>query len=151
MHEMSHLQYLSKTCTSSSKVTLLNIRKGFVKVTFPSPLQYLNGSLSKSLRSFKIYFRTVKSTWPTREPMRGDLTRPIFHLLMLGKLGVARVSGYQHISIGNAKSPIWRFRPMRDPNSSGFALQWNIGFKLFVPNPSTCLKLPSPLLVKVLS
>ena len=59
MMEMSHLQYLSKTFTCSSKVTLPNIRKGLVKVTFPSHLQYLNGSLSKSLRSLKVYFRAV--------------------------------------------------------------------------------------------
>ena len=59
MHDMSHLQYLSKTCTCSSKVTLPNIMKGFVKVTFPSPLQNLEGPLSKSLRSLKIYFRAV--------------------------------------------------------------------------------------------
>ena len=57
--ERSPLQYLSKTFTHSSKVTLPNIRKGFVKVTFPSHLQYLNGSLSKSLRSLKVYFRAV--------------------------------------------------------------------------------------------
>ena len=57
--ERSPLQYLSKTFTHSSKVTLPNIRKGLVKVTFPSHLQYLNGSLSKSLRSLKVYFRAV--------------------------------------------------------------------------------------------
>ena len=71
--ERSPLQYLSKTFTHSSKVTLPNIRKGLVKVTFPSHLQYLNGSLSKSLRSLKVYFRAVKglltpkfdtATWP---------------------------------------------------------------------------------------
>ena len=59
MMERSPLQYLSKTFTRSSKVTLPNIRKGLVKVTFPSHLQYLNGSLSKSLRSLKVYFRAV--------------------------------------------------------------------------------------------
>ena len=57
--ERSPLQYLSKTFTRSSKVTLPNIRKGLVKVTFPSHLQYLNGSLSKSLRSLKVNFRAV--------------------------------------------------------------------------------------------
>ena len=61
--ERSPLQYLSKTFTCSSKVTLPNIRKGLVKVTFPSHLQYLNGSLSKSLRSLKVYFRTVNVGW----------------------------------------------------------------------------------------
>ena len=59
MMEMSPLQDLSKTFARSSKVTLPNIRKGLVKVTFPSHLQYLNGSLSKSLRSLKVYFRAV--------------------------------------------------------------------------------------------
>ena len=58
--ERSYLQYLSKTFTCSSKVTLPNISKGLVKVTFPSHLQYLNGSLSKSLRSLKVYFRAVR-------------------------------------------------------------------------------------------
>ena len=57
--ERSPLQYLSKTFTRSSKVTLPNIRKGLVKVTFPSHLQYPNGSLSKSLRSLKVYFCAV--------------------------------------------------------------------------------------------
>ena len=60
MMERSPLQYLSKTFTYLSKVTLPNIRKGLVKVTFPSHLQYLNGSLSKSLRSLKVYFRAVR-------------------------------------------------------------------------------------------
>ena len=59
MYDMSPLQYLSKTFTCSSKVTLTNIRKGLVKVTFASHLQYLNGSLSKSLRSLEVYFRAV--------------------------------------------------------------------------------------------
>ena len=57
--ERSHLQDLSKTFTRSSKMTLPHIRNGLVKVTFPSHLQYLNGSLSKSLRSLKVYFRAV--------------------------------------------------------------------------------------------
>ena len=57
--ERSPLKYLSKTFTRSSKVTLPKIRKGLVKVNFPSHLQYLNGSLSKSLRSLKVYFRAV--------------------------------------------------------------------------------------------
>ena len=46
----------------ASKVTLYKIRKGLVKVTFPSPFQYLNGSLSTPL-SYKI----GKSTIPTYE------------------------------------------------------------------------------------
>ena len=60
--ERSPLQYLSKTFTRSSKVTFPNIRKDLVKVTFPSHLLYLNGSLSKSLRSLKVYFRAVGVT-----------------------------------------------------------------------------------------
>ena len=43
---LSPLQYLSKTFTS--KVTLAKVRKGLVKVAFPSSLQYLNGSLFKT-------------------------------------------------------------------------------------------------------
>ena len=43
----------------SSKVTLSNIRRGLVKVTFPSPLQYLKGSLSKPLSSFNVCFNTA--------------------------------------------------------------------------------------------
>ena len=56
---MSPLPYLSKTFACSSKVTLPNIRKGLVKVTFPSPSQHRIGSLFKSLRSLKVYFRAV--------------------------------------------------------------------------------------------
>ena len=63
MHHMSHLQDLSKTFTCLSKVTLPNIKKGLVKVTFQSPFQYPNGSLSKSLWSLKVYFRAVFSEW----------------------------------------------------------------------------------------
>ena len=51
------LQYLSKTLTCSPKVTLSNIRKGLVNVYIPLPIQYLNGSLSKPLRTLKVYFR----------------------------------------------------------------------------------------------
>ena len=40
---------------------------------------------------------------------------------------------YQHVGIGNAKSLRLGggggVRPARDPNASGFALQWNIGLK----------------------
>ena len=39
--------YNSKTFTCSSKVTLPNIRKDLVNVTFPPSVQYLNDSLSK--------------------------------------------------------------------------------------------------------
>ena len=31
----------------------------------------------------------MKSTWPMQEPTRGDPMRPIFHMLVLGRLGVA--------------------------------------------------------------
>ena len=59
MYDIPPLQYLCKIFTCASKVTLSNIRKGFVKVTFPSPFQYLNSSLSKSLSTLNVYFRTV--------------------------------------------------------------------------------------------
>ena len=59
MYDTPPLQYFSKTFTCSSKVTLPNIRKGLVKVTFPLPFQYLNGSLSKSLSTLKVYFHAV--------------------------------------------------------------------------------------------
>ena len=49
MADVFLLQYLSKTLTHLSKVTLPNIGEGIEKVTFQSPLKYLNGSLSKSL------------------------------------------------------------------------------------------------------
>ena len=45
--------------TCSSEVTLPHIRKGLVNVTFPSPFQYFNGSLSKTLKFLKVYFRAV--------------------------------------------------------------------------------------------
>ena len=35
------------------------IRIGLVKVTFPSHLQHLNSSLSKSLNSLEVYFLAV--------------------------------------------------------------------------------------------
>ena len=58
MHLISPYQDLSKKFTS--KVTLSKIRNGLVKVTFPSPFQYLNGSLSKPLSS-----KIGKSAIPT--------------------------------------------------------------------------------------
>ena len=36
---------------------------------------------------------------------------------------------YQHVGILSTKSSRWGFNPTPDPNASGFALQWNIGFK----------------------
>ena len=59
MYDIPPLQYLSKTFTCLSKVTLPKIRKGFVKVIFPLPFEYLNGSLSKSLSTLKVYFHAV--------------------------------------------------------------------------------------------
>ena len=53
---MSPFQYLS--FYMFIKVTLPNIRKSLVNVSFPSPLQYLNGSLSKYLSS--VYFHAVQ-------------------------------------------------------------------------------------------
>ena len=70
--ERSPLQYISKTFTRSSKVTLPNIMKGLVKVTFPSHLQYLNGFISKSLRSLKVYFRSVESAADSRGDLCAD-------------------------------------------------------------------------------
>ena len=59
MYNISHLQYLSKKFTCTSKVTLFNIRKGLVMGTISSPLQQLNGSLSNPLRCLKVYFCSV--------------------------------------------------------------------------------------------
>ena len=56
MYDISPLQYLSKIFTCSSKVTVPHTRKGLVKVTFPSPLQYLNGSISETLGSLSFIF-----------------------------------------------------------------------------------------------
>ena len=56
MYDILPLQYLPKTFTCSSNVTLPNIRKGLVKVTFPLPLEYLNSSLFKTLN---VYFRAA--------------------------------------------------------------------------------------------
>ena len=36
---------------------------------------------------------------------------------------------YQHVGIGNAKSSRWGSNPKPGPNASGFASQWNIGFR----------------------
>ena len=71
----------------------------------------------------------------------GDPTQPIFHLLALGvgvggnaNLGVGvgananfSVFRYQHVVIPNIKLWWWGFKPMRGPNTNGFASQWNIG------------------------
>ena len=59
---MCMLYHLSNAFSCSSNVTLPKIRKGLVRVTFPSHLQYINGSLSKSLISLKVYFRAVVDT-----------------------------------------------------------------------------------------
>ena len=56
-NEISLFQYLSSAFTPN--ITLPNIRKGLVMMTFPSHSQYLNGSFSKGLRSLKVYLRAV--------------------------------------------------------------------------------------------
>ena len=45
------------------------------------------------------------------------------------RVGSARLFGYQHVGISNAKLSRWGSRPKQDPNASCFALQWNIGFR----------------------
>ena len=45
-------------------------------------------------------------------------------------VGSATLFGYQHVCISNTKLSGWGSRPMRDPNASCFALQWNIGFNV---------------------
>ena len=52
MYDISPVQHLSKTFTCSSKVTLLNIRKALVKVTFATPLQYLSGVIFLSSKCY---------------------------------------------------------------------------------------------------
>ena len=94
MMERSPLQYLSKTFTHSSKVTLPNIRKGLVKVTFPSHLQYLNGSLPKSLRSLKVYFRAVM--YASRVNHLGGKQLPCLFVLMI-KFGVETQFGNNNL------------------------------------------------------
>ena len=42
-------------------------------------------------------------------------------------VGSARLFGYQHAGIGNAKYSRWGSSRMQAPNASRFALQWNIG------------------------
>ena len=69
----SPLQYLSKIFTCLSKVTLSNIRKSLVKVTFPSPLSYLNDSLTKSLSTLKAYFHAVLGNLCDNRPPSGWL------------------------------------------------------------------------------
>ena len=46
------------------------------------------------------------------------------------RVGSATLFGYQHVCISNTKLSGWGSRPMRDPNASCFALQWNIGFNV---------------------
>ena len=41
------------------RLTLSNTRKDIVKLTFPSPLQYINGSLFKPLSSLKNLFQST--------------------------------------------------------------------------------------------
>ena len=49
-----------------------------------------------------------------------------------GRVGSARFYLDQHVGNGNTKSSHWGYRPTRDPNAKGFALQWNIGFIVFI-------------------
>ena len=42
------------------------------------------------------------------------------------RVGWMRVFGYQHVGIGNTKVSRWGCCP----STSGFALQWNIGFTI---------------------
>ena len=44
------------------------------------------------------------------------------------RVGCARLFRYQHVDIPNAKLSLWGSKPTRQPNTSFFALQWNIGF-----------------------
>ena len=63
---------------------------------------------------------------------------PVEHRLMLGTIslcwallahvGPAKLFRYQHVGIPNAKSSCLGCKPTREPNASGFTLQWNIGF-----------------------
>ena len=41
---------------------------------------------------------------------------------------------YQHVSIPNVKLWHWGSKPMPGPNANGFALWWNLGFKVFSCN-----------------
>ena len=58
MYDIPPLQYLSETFTCSSKVTLSNISKGLVKVTFPLP--HLYNTLMALIPNLKDYFCEVK-------------------------------------------------------------------------------------------
>ena len=90
---MSPLQYLSKTFTS--KVTLPNIRKGLVKVTFASHLQYLNGSLSKSLRSLKVYFHAVYVFVHTRMGRQKEINEQ--HNFLSTAIYLLSLSTFRHL------------------------------------------------------
>ena len=51
------------------------------------------------------------------------------HVGLIGTLvGSARLFGYQHVGMSNAKWSRWGSKPTGRPNMSGVALQWNIGF-----------------------
>ena len=49
-------------------------------------------------------------------------------------VGSARLFGNQYVGISNAKRSRWGSTPIRQPNASGFALQWNIGYRV-----TTCI------------
>ena len=49
--------------------------------------------------------------------------------LIVTHIGAARLFRYQHVGIGNANPSRRGPDPTPSPNVSGFALQWNIGYK----------------------
>ena len=61
LSKMCLIYHISKIFSLASNITLSNSRKGLVKVTFPSPLQYLNDFLSKYFSSLKFEFSAVGS------------------------------------------------------------------------------------------
>ena len=81
----------------------------------------------------------MKSTWPIQEFCVRDPRPPIFHLLALGvgDEGNANFSvfRYQHVGMGKAKLWRWGSKPTGGAYANGFALQWNIGFRLMAPPP----------------
>ena len=88
----------------------------------------------------EIDINNLKCTWRTQAPMQGDPTRPIFHLLALGPwgltlgpwgfaLGLRGLALGPHVGYPKARISRRGSRPKRGTNVSGFALQWNIGFR----------------------
>ena len=60
-------------------------------------------------------------------------------------VGSARLFGYQHAGIGNAKRLHWCLYPTRSANANRFAFWWNIGLKLAFPPPNHRLFNPTKL------